>query len=512
MNEERLNSLTQSQLDEIETYQRIRNMLKNDKLRPKYHFTSPLERLNDPNGFCFYHGNWHLFYQFCIGGIYHWGHAYSEDSLHWKDLPIALKPGEFERQCWSGSVMIEGDRAIAAYYSLDRGIVIAVSEDPLLMDWKKRKDGRAVIETPSTPELKATYSVFDPFLWKKDGTYYIISGKFHIDPVSGKRERQEYLFCSEDLDHWTYLHEFIENDRFAEHGDDGACPYFVPLEDRYVLFHFSHMGGPKCIVGDYDRERDHFVASDGYSLTTTSSFFGGLHAPSVYPEGDKSVRAIFNVNDCKQTETLNQVMSLPRSVSFADCDHNELAFRPIDETVSLRDGEPVVTLENVKLEANNEYVIENLEAGSAELNFTFEEKNIPAIEIRVFRSMDCAEYTSIAIYRQRGNTNRKHFRADFGYKHSHDSVLTVDTLHSSLDTNATLRAPEMQAAYISPDEKLHVRVFTDQSIVEVFVNDLICCTARVYPTKEDSVGVSVNAIGGEIVMEKFSCYRMKEIF
>lgn len=31
--------------------------------RPVYHFTSPATRMLDPNGLCFWKGNWHLFYQ-----------------------------------------------------------------------------------------------------------------------------------------------------------------------------------------------------------------------------------------------------------------------------------------------------------------------------------------------------------------------------------------------------------------------------------------------------------------
>ena len=35
-----------------------------------------------------------------------------------------------------------------------------------------------------------------------------------------------YLFCSEDLEHWEYLHSFVGNDRFTFDGNGGAYPYF----------------------------------------------------------------------------------------------------------------------------------------------------------------------------------------------------------------------------------------------------------------------------------------------
>src|SRR5215204_1210534 len=61
-----------------------RQELAADPYRPLYHFVSPEGDLNDPNGLCFWQGQWHLFYQ-----AYppenprpHWGHAVSDDLIH----------------------------------------------------------------------------------------------------------------------------------------------------------------------------------------------------------------------------------------------------------------------------------------------------------------------------------------------------------------------------------------------------------------------------------------------
>ena len=52
--------------------------------------------MNDPNGMYYYKGKYHLFYQYfpdsIVWGPMHWGHAESNDLLHWKQLPIALFP------------------------------------------------------------------------------------------------------------------------------------------------------------------------------------------------------------------------------------------------------------------------------------------------------------------------------------------------------------------------------------------------------------------------------------
>mgnify|MGYP003314997888 CR=1 FL=1 len=67
----------------------------------------------------------------------HWGHAISEDLIHWNDLPYALYP-ESEEDCFSGTCFVEEDRVISAYYGHQSaaGLMVAVSDDPLLLNWE----------------------------------------------------------------------------------------------------------------------------------------------------------------------------------------------------------------------------------------------------------------------------------------------------------------------------------------------------------------------------------------
>ena len=47
----------------LERLNQSRLIYKDDPYRPIYHYVNPENTLNDPNGLCYWKGNWHLFYQ-----------------------------------------------------------------------------------------------------------------------------------------------------------------------------------------------------------------------------------------------------------------------------------------------------------------------------------------------------------------------------------------------------------------------------------------------------------------
>ena len=83
--------------------------------RPDFHLSARVGWMNDPNGFSYYKGEYHMFYQYHpfspYWGPMHWGHAVSEDLLHWKHLPAALAPDmDYDRDgCFSGSAVVMPD-------------------------------------------------------------------------------------------------------------------------------------------------------------------------------------------------------------------------------------------------------------------------------------------------------------------------------------------------------------------------------------------------------------------
>ena len=66
--------------------------------RPGFHLSARVGWMNDPNGFSWYKGRYHMFYQYypyqTEWGPCYWGHDVSDDLLHWEYLPAALAPDQ----------------------------------------------------------------------------------------------------------------------------------------------------------------------------------------------------------------------------------------------------------------------------------------------------------------------------------------------------------------------------------------------------------------------------------
>ncbi len=78
--------------------------------RLQYHYSPPQNWMNDPNGLVYHDGRYHMFYQYnpygTQWGNMSWGHAVSDDLLHWEHRGVAI-PVTNGVEAWSGSAVVD---------------------------------------------------------------------------------------------------------------------------------------------------------------------------------------------------------------------------------------------------------------------------------------------------------------------------------------------------------------------------------------------------------------------
>jgi beta-fructofuranosidase len=142
-----------------------------------------------------------------------------------------------------------------------------------------------------------------------------------------------------------------------------------------------------------------------------------------------------------------------------------------------------------------------------ELAAEIDPQGAPMVELNVLRSPGREEFTRIACYPHRGYHHRSR-----GGRSGQDSLVTIDTSYSSVLPDVRSRAPETAPVYIPDGEPLELRVFLDRSVIEVFVNGRQCVAVRVYPGREDSLGVSLRSQGRDAVLRSFEAWQLASIY
>jgi beta-fructofuranosidase len=484
---------------QVRAHQAARQRLADDPYRPAVHFAPPGGMMNDPNGPCFWQGNYHLFYQWVApgGSPLLWGHAYSQDLVHWQDLPVALRP-DTEGHCFSGTTLVEPERVIALYHGTGSGNAIATASDPLLLNWVKHPANPVIPAVHTAPD-GSPYRIYDPCIWKDERGYWSLSGTYKDGDFVKDCRLAEQLFFSKDLAQWEYRGVFVEDGFFSERGEDGAVPYFLPLGAQHLLLFASHRRGAQYYLGDYDRAQDRFRIRRHGRFNYGPIGVGSLHAPAAFIDPQGRCIAIFNVKEGRPAPEWCDVMTLPRVLSLeAD---GTLGIRPAAEIERLRANPRVATVGEVP--ANTEVVLATAGGKVIEIAAEIDPGAAREVCLSVLRSPDGAERTDIRVLFQ---TERDWFGQ---YGTQRPCVLAVDSSRASLRQDVQARPPETGPLLLAAGEPLRLRVFVDRSIVEVFANDRQCLTLRTYPSRADSDTLALRAQGAPARVTSFSVWDLK---
>ncbi|MDY3121551.1 MAG: glycosyl hydrolase family 32, partial [Suipraeoptans intestinalis] len=163
---------------------------KEDNWRLGFHLMPPVGWMNDPNGLCWYQGEYHVFFQYCPesanNGLSRWGHYVSRDLLNWQFLGIGVEadtPWETDG-AYSGCAFVEQD-VMHLFYT---GNVKQPGDFDYILRGREAntihavsRDGRSV-EGKECVMRNADYGsryschVRDPKVWKEADTYYMVQG------------------------------------------------------------------------------------------------------------------------------------------------------------------------------------------------------------------------------------------------------------------------------------------------------------------------------------------------
>ncbi|MGW3122506.1 glycoside hydrolase family 32 protein [Streptomyces sp. NPDC001107] len=332
-----------------------------DPNAPRFRVRPPAGWINDPNGPFRLRDRYHLFYQHNPDAPehanVHWGHVSSPDLAHWEHHPIALTPtpdGPDEAGCWSGCVVDDDGVPTAVYTGVDRhhtglGTVClaraVVPDDETLTDWKP-------LPTPvvSGPPADPDVVMFrDPFVFRQGGRRWALVGAGHADGTPSV-----LLYDCDDLLDWRFAGVLLDgNDPVAAEvfGDRAVgweCPQLYATASGQWVLVVSLWDGDPCATGyltgrlqPYGEGGLRFEARTGGRLDHGRDFY----APAVLQEPDRALMWGWSWEARAQSEVERAgwagVLTAPRVVDVHP--DGALCVVPAPELQLLHAAEPFVT-------------------------------------------------------------------------------------------------------------------------------------------------------------------------
>ena len=240
-------------------------------LRPVVHLTAERGWVNDPLAPRWDGRRYHLFFQYVPDSTdwsvnCHWGHAVSDDLLHWEERPVALAPDAQDDGVWSGSLVRHDDGYRIFYTSasaddLPMARVRWADSPDLDGTWTK---GEVVAEPPAGLDVTAFR---DPFVYPDGDRWRMLVGA----SLAGT-EAAALSYSSPDLSRWTLEGVAASRSRSAVDpvwtGGLWECPQLVRVGDRRVL-----------VVSVWDADRLHHVAA-----ATVGAMSAGPVGSTLVPE------------------------------------------------------------------------------------------------------------------------------------------------------------------------------------------------------------------------------------
>jgi len=465
-----------------------------DSERPAFHATPTIGWMNDPNGFSFYKGECHLFYQYHPysneWGPMHWGHLKTRDFIHWERLPAALAPDrDYDAAgCFSGgAVELPDGRQLLMYTGVRRcrdaeGFLRDVQTQCVAVgdgvNYEKQPDN-PVLDAGDLPEGGSMVDFRDPKIWRgEDGNLYAVIGNRTADGSGAI-----LLYRSADGLPWEFV---CTLDRcHNQYGRMWECPDFFPLDGKHVLLaspqemspvglEFHAGNGTVCLIGDYDAQKKRFTRQAVQAVDYGLDFY----APQTLlaPDGRRIMAAWMQNWGTVGAKPYHcrwfGQMTLPRELSVKN---GRLYQNPVRELERCRTRGVLHSNIPVCGEVN----LPGVQGRMLDLTLTIRPTGSePYRWFRVRVAKDGEHETSLR-YRPSDGT----FKID-----RTRSGLPHDIVH----TRSFLVRPR--------DGKLKLRIILDRFSVEVFVNDGEQAASAVIYTRQEADAITFEA-GGSVLMD-----------
>ncbi|OMP68356.1 glycoside hydrolase family 32 protein [Domibacillus epiphyticus] len=458
--------------------QALENQVNESPWRQTFHIQPVTGLLNDPNGFSFYNGEYHLFYQwFPLGpvhGIKYWYHTKSKNLTSWENVGIAIRPNDEidSHGAYSGSA-IEYNNELYLMYTgntRDENWVRHPYQNMAVMD----ADG--AITKWANPVINHVPSGYtdhfrDPKVWKEQDTFYAVIGAQRTDETGCI-----VLYSSPNMKDWTFEGEV--NTNMETFGYMWECPDYFTINGQGILV-FS----PQGLAPDGDKY--HNIYQSGYCLgnldvktkTMTHSEFIELdrgfdfYAPQSMeaPDGRRIMVGWMGLPEVDYPTDKHgwaHCLTLPREISI---EKGKLMQRPVRE-LELKRGTKVEAEDVLKNES---------------------------------KSFDGFYGSSFELIAEFINADADSFGIEFRVSEQEKTVLLYDAAQKKVVLDRSNSGAPVGTAFgtsrqcILDATKLKFHLFVDTSSVEIFVNDgEEVFTSRIFPDKE-SIGIRFFAHSGQ---------------
>ncbi len=474
-----------------------------DKHRPQYHLMPDAHWMNEPHGPFYFRGKYHITFQKNPHGPFwhqiHWGHLVSDDMVHWQEVEMALRPeaGDLTPDgVWSGSATLDAEGNPVLFFtagndSLFPNQQVALArpkdlEDPLLRTWVIHPDPLITQQ----PDWGLLGQFRDPFVfWDEAAQQWYQLVTSGIPNGSGTA----LVFSSTDLTQWDYLGPLFSTDikTYPQLGLVWELPVLLPLgkgrdgRPRHWFGINSHGAG--AVVEIY-----YWI---GIWDATSGRFEPDHPEPRLMDIGDRKFTGPSGMLDpvtgrsilftITQGEATHQQEAesgwahnggLPLNLWLGEDD--QLRFAPISELASLRRA-PLVDATQIS-GAEAQALLASVSGDMLELELVLDaasledSANNDALVLELRKNPRATELTKLRLQPIAGAQRWR---------------LELDRTQTSLDPDVLSYG--VQGGELALDKEIRLRVFLDRSMLEVYLNERISLTSRLYPATLDALGLGL---------------------